>query len=95
MTAPFGARVIRVSAGPLGPAHARNAGAATATGDILLFIDADVLIRADTLERTLMSEAAGAELNGGIFWTSGLQPGEFSQPFEIQLVQANLGVQLQ
>src|SRR5687767_3747469 len=42
-------RLIHVGAGPLGPAHARNVGAAAAKGDILLFVDADVLIRADTL----------------------------------------------
>src|SRR6185503_16671990 len=48
VTDAFGARLIRISAGPRGPAHARNAGASAAAGDILLFIDADVLIRADT-----------------------------------------------
>lgn len=45
----FGARLIRISAGPRGPAHARNTGAATAQGDLLLFVDADVLVRPDTL----------------------------------------------
>ena len=34
-----------------GPAAARNAGAVRASGDILLFIDADVLVRHTTIER--------------------------------------------
>jgi glycosyltransferase involved in cell wall biosynthesis len=47
----FGVTSIRVSDGPRGPAYARNAGAAAASGKILVFIDADVLIRTDTLQR--------------------------------------------
>jgi len=45
------ARVIRVGDHPQGPAFARNAGAAAATGDVLLFVDADVVIRPDTLRQ--------------------------------------------
>lgn len=49
----FGARVLQFpSAG--GPARARNAGAQMATGEILLFIDADVAIHADTIEQIQM-----------------------------------------
>lgn len=44
-------RVVRVAAGPRGPAHARNAGAAVAQGDILVFIDADVVVAPDALRR--------------------------------------------
>ena len=46
-----GARMVNTSAGPRGPAHARNRGAEAATGDILVFIDADVVVHAHTLER--------------------------------------------
>ncbi len=41
--------VLSLSQGPCGPAFARNAGAQAATGEILFFVDADVLIRPDTL----------------------------------------------
>lgn len=34
-----------------GPAEARNAGAAQATGDVLVFVDADVLVHPDAFER--------------------------------------------
>ncbi len=47
--APFAARIVRIADGPRGPAHARNRGAAKASGEILVFVDADVLITPDTL----------------------------------------------
>lgn len=45
-----GATVIRTERNRGAP-HARNLGAASATGDVLLFIDADVCVHPDTLER--------------------------------------------
>ena len=45
------AHVLTTSAGPRGPAHARNRGAEVATGEVLVFIDADVAVHADTLAR--------------------------------------------
>jgi GT2 family glycosyltransferase len=44
-----GARVLSVAGGPRGPAVARNQGAAAAHGEILVFLDADVAVRPDTL----------------------------------------------
>jgi glycosyltransferase involved in cell wall biosynthesis len=44
-----GARVVRLTDGPHGPASARNRGAAEASGDVLCFIDADTAVHADTL----------------------------------------------
>jgi GT2 family glycosyltransferase len=50
----FGARVIRARENA-GPAHARNLGAWAASGEILFFADADVVVRPDVLERALTS----------------------------------------
>ena len=44
----YGATVIRLPI-PQGPARARNIGARAATGDVLLFVDADVLIHPETV----------------------------------------------
>ncbi len=55
----FGANVVRLATGPHGPALARNRGAKVARGEILLFLDSDVLVHADTLatiERTFDSQ---------------------------------------
>jgi glycosyltransferase involved in cell wall biosynthesis len=46
-----------------GPAAARNAGAAKATGDILFFIDSDVCVAPDTLRRVADHFAADAKLD--------------------------------
>ena len=47
----FGATVVSLAGGPHGPAAARNRGALEATGDILVFLDADVAVHTTTLER--------------------------------------------
>ena len=46
----FGAEVLR-NPNPEGPARARNMGARHAKGDILFFVDADVTIRPDAMDR--------------------------------------------
>ena len=49
--AALGARVVSTGTGPRGPAFARNRGAEAATGDGLVFIDADVVVHPDVLAR--------------------------------------------
>jgi hypothetical protein len=46
----FGAKVLHVGS-RRGPANGRNIGAMTATGDIILFLDADVCVHQDTIPR--------------------------------------------
>ena len=58
----MGATVLSTG-GRYGPARARNLGARRATGDVLLFIDADVAIHADALERIRDSFESDPELD--------------------------------
>ncbi len=46
-------RVVKLSGGPRGPAYARNRGAEAARGDILFFIDADVVMHPDALTQII------------------------------------------
>ena len=50
LAAASGARVLRLEANA-GPGVARNAGAASARGDVLVFVDSDVVVHAETLAR--------------------------------------------
>lgn len=47
----LGACVIQLEGDPHGPALARNCGAQNASGNVLVFLDADVCVHADTLQR--------------------------------------------
>jgi hypothetical protein len=59
----FGARVLRHDA-PLGPAAARNAGALAATRPLVFFLDADVAVHPDAIERALRRFEADPGLAG-------------------------------
>jgi glycosyltransferase involved in cell wall biosynthesis len=54
----MGCRVIAVK-GKRGAAHARNLGVAAASGEVLLFVDADVVIRPSTIRQAVQSLADG------------------------------------
>lgn len=57
----FGARVLRHER-PLGPAAARNAGAEAARGDVVFFLDADVVVHPETIDRVMRRFLADPEL---------------------------------
>lgn len=59
-----GARVVTVDVRQI--ARARNAGAAVATGDLLLFVDADTLVNTPVLRSTLAAVKHGAVAGGAL-----------------------------
>lgn len=58
----FETTVLTMAAGPLGPAAARNRGAAAASGEILFFVDADVLVQPETLAQVAALFAAAPDV---------------------------------
>src|SRR5207247_4297177 len=61
----FGAQVVRLPVN-CGPAAARNAAARIARGEVLVFLDADVTVHPDTLERIAAAFQADASLDAVI-----------------------------
>jgi len=55
--------VVRLRGRASGPAYARNRGAELATGEIVAFVDGDVLVRPDTLPRMLEFLAKRADID--------------------------------
>lgn len=51
----FPVRIVELSGGPRGPAYSRNRGAEVARGQVLFFVDADVIIPPDTLKKIAAS----------------------------------------
>jgi len=49
-----------------GPAAARNDGARRATGDVLVFVDSDVVVHADSFQRLRDAFDADPDLVGGL-----------------------------
>ncbi len=63
LAAQYGATYVRVGERPAGPAAARNLGARLARGDVLVFVDSDVAVHADTLARIAALMSAHPELD--------------------------------
>lgn len=47
----FPVKLIALTGEPFGPAYARNQGAKTAQGEVIFFVDSDVIVRQDTLDK--------------------------------------------
>jgi glycosyltransferase involved in cell wall biosynthesis len=69
----YGARVIDIE-GPRGPAVARNVAAASAKGDVVLFVDADVVASTEAVRRVAQTFASDPDL-GALFGAYDEQPG--------------------
>jgi GT2 family glycosyltransferase len=80
VAAAAGARVVTI-AGPRGPAVARTIGAATAAGDLLVFVDTDVVAHTDSLTRLAALFVADPDLGAafGAYDEAPADPGFFSQ----------------
>ena len=76
----FGATVLSTG-GRFGPAKARNLGARQATGDVLMFLDADVAVHSDAIGRVIAQFTADPELDAliGSYDDSPADPGLVSQ----------------
>lgn len=74
-------RIVRVEKGPRGPGNARNEAARVATGDVLVFVDADVCVSPTALRQFEALFRADATLGAafGAYDTSPEAPGFVSQ----------------
>lgn len=65
--------LVRLPGPPHGPAYARNRGVESSLGDILVFVDADVCLHRDALQRIAQVFAARPEL-GAVFGSYDAEP---------------------
>jgi cellulose synthase/poly-beta-1,6-N-acetylglucosamine synthase-like glycosyltransferase len=80
LAALHGARVVAID-GPQGPAAARNAAAAVASGEILVFVDADVVVSRSSVERmaAIFREHPDVSAAFGAYDEHPTEPGFMSQ----------------
>ena len=81
LAAAYADLVVRLAGAPHGPAYARNRGVEVARGDVVAFIDADVVVHPDTLRRFAWQFANDPELGAvfGSYDASPPSPGLVSQ----------------
>jgi glycosyltransferase involved in cell wall biosynthesis len=70
----FGVKVLRIPK-PQGPARARNVGAQAAQGEILFFLDADIVVHPDTIRQVDMTFRKDSQLTA-LFGSYDDEPGE-------------------
>jgi glycosyltransferase involved in cell wall biosynthesis len=82
----YGAQVLCLAQGPVGPAAARNYGATAAVGEILVFIDADVTVHTDTLQliETYLAGQPGVAALFGSYDAAPPKPGLISRYKNLQ-----------
>ena len=79
----FSARVLTLEGGPYGPGYARNRGAEIATGDVVFFVDADVLITPPTVSKVAETFVANPGISAMFgSYDDDPQAGAFSSQFK-------------
>jgi glycosyltransferase involved in cell wall biosynthesis len=73
MAAEYADVVIRLPGKPHGPAYARNRGSESARGEVIVFVDADVMVHADALMQFAAIFADGADV-GAVFGSYDVNP---------------------
>lgn len=83
MAREYGAKVISLEGGPYGPGYARNRGVEVAQGDIVFFVDADVVIKSDTVTKVAETFTSKPEISA-MFGSYDDDPdaGDFSSQFK-------------
>lgn len=83
IAARYANRMLELTGGPRGPAYARNRGAELASGDVVFFVDADVVIRPDTISKVAETFAYHPEV-AAMFgsYDDDPQAGAFSSQFK-------------